>query len=108
MKTVLKYILMISLVFSLTTENNLKQMDTPNMYVMPRIQKAPEQHIIHNIAAPSQTIMMPTCPCAAKIHCQPCGAIVPIPEPICPCAPKPHCPTCPPLSLLHEIASKKV
>jgi hypothetical protein len=60
------------------------------------------------------------CPCASSVQCTPCGVI---PNPLvpdmgypqsmmspydCPCAPKLNCPVCPPLSLLHEIASKKV
>lgn len=53
------------------------------------------------------------CPCISRVKCQPCG-IAPVLDFSrnnmleCPCAPKPNCPVCPPLSLIHEIASKKV
>lgn len=54
-----------------------------------------------------------SCPCMARIKCQPCG-LIPVLDfgsdtlMDCPCAPKLNCPVCPPLSLIHEIASKKV
>jgi len=53
------------------------------------------------------------CPCYSKVKCQPCGIIPKINLSIknnfeCPCAPKPNCAVCPPLSLIHDIASKKV
>lgn len=56
---------------------------------------------------------MGSCPCAALVKCQPCGLIpdldfTPRPRINCPCAPKLNCPACPPLSLIHEIAAKKV
>ena len=53
------------------------------------------------------------CPCAALVKCQPCG-LAPMLDFQqrnrfeCHCAPKPNCPACPPLSLIHEIAAKKV
>lgn len=57
-----------------------------------------------------------SCPCAISIKCQPCGLIPDldffhknnINTIACPCAPKLNCPICPPLSLIHEIAVKKV
>jgi hypothetical protein len=52
-----------------------------------------------------------SCPCASQVSCQPCGMTVfPQQQRIvdCPCAPKPNCPKCPPLSLIHDLASKKV
>ena len=78
---------------------------------------------INNIQARQQAAMMQQmqntamnlegCPCISRVKCQPCG-IAPILDfsrsssMDCPCAPKPSCPVCPPLSLIHEIASKKV
>jgi hypothetical protein len=106
MKLVLQITL--TIILSLTSANNIKQFETPAMYIMPRIQKSPEPpHIVHPMSS-SVTTMIQSCPCAGKVQCQPCGVIIPILEPQCPCAPKPHCPQCPPLSLIHEIASKKV
>jgi hypothetical protein len=57
-----------------------------------------------------------TCPCQAQVRCKPCGLMAnpdqilqqPIGIAECPCAPRVNCPICPPLSLIHEIASKKV
>ena len=69
-------------------------------------------HEIHHNAFPIRN----NCPCALNMQCRPCG-IIALPEsdlyqetsPLdCPCAPHLNCPMCPPLSLLHEIASKKV
>lgn len=55
---------------------------------------------------------MGSCPCAAFVKCQPCGLIPDLDffhrNIECPCAPKLNCPACPPLSLIHEIAAKKV
>lgn len=53
----------------------------------------------------------PICECAAYVKCPPCGVIVNMNDQIgsnieCSCAPK--CPQCPPLSLIHELSSKKV
>lgn len=48
-----------------------------------------------------------TCPCINEVKCPPCGVVIE-PLAVCPCAPKPSCPVCPPLSLIHEIAAKKV
>ena len=62
---------------------------------------------------PNTLIGIEACPCISRIKCQPCG-ISPVLEfnrsnmINCPCAPKLNCPVCPPLSLIHEIASKKV
>ena len=62
---------------------------------------------------PDTVIRIESCPCMARVKCQACG-ISPILDfsrhnmMECPCAPKPNCPVCPPLSLIHEIASKKV
>lgn len=48
------------------------------------------------------------CPCASQIRCPPCG-ILPSNAPVvnCPCAPPINCRKCPPLSLVHEIASRR-
>lgn len=60
-----------------------------------------------------RSTVIASCPCASQLKCQPCGL-----TPVlnfgtnriidCPCAPKLNCPVCPPLSLIHEIASRKV
>jgi len=48
------------------------------------------------------------CPCAAFVKCPPCGIAQNSMPPIsCPCAPKPVCKKCPPLSIVHEMASRK-
>jgi hypothetical protein len=96
-------------------------------YVMPHLTRTPQYELqsrtvipLANIPVgivPHQVNEVTSCPCAASFpvsHCRPCGSLpLPEPEPVlpvfdCPCAPKPNCPVCPPLSLLHEIASKKV
>lgn len=67
------------------------------------------QPIVHH---PQFTVT--SCPCAAMVKCQPCGLIPDLDflntnsRIACPCAPKLNCPACPPLSLIHEIAAKKV
>jgi hypothetical protein len=48
------------------------------------------------------------CPCAGTVRCPPCGIIQSAyPQSTCSCAPPPICNKCPPLSLVHEIASRK-
>jgi hypothetical protein len=72
------------------------------------IYRIPNQQ--HHILTPT-TIIHPIkiCPCASQLRCQPCGLEVsPQTQIDCPCAPRLNCPKCPPLSLIHEIASKKV
>ena len=96
-------------------------------YVMPHLTRSPQYELQSRTVIPltnvpvglvaHQVNEVVSCPCAANIpviQCRPCGSL-PLhePEPIvpvydCPCAPKPNCPVCPPLSLLHDIASKKV
>ena len=109
-----------------------------SQYVMPHINKSPEPYVLQHrsmvplinhpgrpIGAvgvvhpnPIGLVNLPSldCPCAAQVRCKPCGIVASPVEPNifaitpaeCPCAPKLNCPVCPPLSLLHEIASKKV
>jgi hypothetical protein len=61
---------------------------------------------------PAPHFAINSCPCAAFQKCQPCGLIPDLDFTQkfnqCPCAPKLNCPACPPLSLIHEIAAKKV
>lgn len=48
------------------------------------------------------------CPCSHLVKCPPCGILNTAYAPVkCPCAPPPVCNKCPPLSLVHEIASRK-
>ncbi len=62
---------------------------------------------------PNTVMGIGACPCISRVKCTPCG-IAPVLDfnrnsrLDCPCAPKPNCPICPPLSLIHEIASRKV
>ncbi len=91
-------------------------------YVLPHINKEPEFILQHRTVIPldnshhipPQVVQFSGgCPCAAEISCKPCGIVTPaVPDLLtnidCPCAPKLNCPVCPPLSLIHEIASKKV
>jgi len=56
----------------------------------------------------SQTQPAVICACQKYVTCPPCGVVITTPVIDCPCAPKPQCPVCPPLSLIHEIAAKKV
>lgn len=97
-----------------------------NQYVTPHITRPAEYDFQSRTVIPLtnqpvhqvvQSHFPQACPCAAAVPvspCRPCGVIpLSVPEPVlpiidCPCAPKPHCPVCPPLSLLHDIASKKV
>lgn len=46
------------------------------------------------------------CGCAQFVRCPPCGIVAP-PQISCPCAPKPVCKQCPPISIIHEMASKR-
>jgi len=54
------------------------------------------------------------CPCATEVRCRPCNGLIEPPigaygnPATCPCAPPVSCPKCPPVSLIHEIAAKKV
>lgn len=84
--------------------NRRRIQQSPNIFrqseptrILPLIRNSP-QNIYQSIE---------TCPCVNEVKCPPCG-IVFEPTTICPCAPKPNCPVCPPLSLIHEIAAKKV
>ena len=47
------------------------------------------------------------CACASQVRCPPCGIINPPPIVKCGCAPPPMCRKCPPLSVIHELASRK-
>lgn len=101
---------------------NQKYYDNPS-YVLPHINKEPDMILQHRSVIPlhqpilqsgihHRIIQQPSCPCAAQMACKPCGlmgnSIDLEPHIDCPCAPRPRCPICPPLSLIHEIASKKV
>ncbi len=65
---------------------------------------------------PSQKLNPPPiCPCAAQVRCKPCNGIVetsldlyPSSNFNCPCASPISCQKCPPVSLIHEIAARKV
>lgn len=99
-----------------------------SQYVIPRVKRDPDYIVHHSIVRTNVPVTSHTtihsadpipainnlpnpCPCAAQVRCKPCSVIVTnmvpdlYPQVHCPCAPK--CPVCPPLSLLHEIASKK-
>jgi hypothetical protein len=90
--------------------------NSENDYIIPQV-KSPDflslgnGGVIPRISSIHQTHHIP-CPCAATFRCRPCGVIATpeidlYPEIVeCPCA-HAACPVCPPLSLLHEIASKK-
>jgi|LauGreDrversion4_2_1035121.scaffolds.fasta_scaffold112074_3 hypothetical protein len=69
-----------------------------NTQILPLISNRPQ-----NMYQP-----MENCPCINEVKCPPCGVVFEPSTSICPCAPKPNCPVCPPLSLIHEIAAKKV
>ena len=64
-------------------------------------------HINHNDHI-NKIHPMDNCLCAIDIKCHPCGEIMTHHPFECHCAPKMNCPICPPLSLIHEIAAKKV
>jgi hypothetical protein len=76
--------------------NMFRQQETTQ--ILPLIRNRPQ-----NIYQP-----MENCPCINEVKCPPCGVVFEPSTSICPCAPKPNCPVCPPLSLIHEIAAKKV
>ena len=80
-------------------------------YIPPHV----DEHIIHHSPYGDHIhhvgIQHPIndCLCAREVRCHPCGEIITSHMHIdCPCAPKLNCPICPPLSLIHEIAAKKV
>jgi hypothetical protein len=81
-----------------------------NTAPMMRMNRSPD--IIQRVNRGPMTIQ--NCPCLNLVKCQPCGVIPSLDFSRgsynfdCPCAPKLNCPICPPLSLIHEIASKKV
>jgi hypothetical protein len=102
-----------------------------NQYVLPQTISKSSEYVVQNhrmIPLNSPGLPMPgvnlpvinevrECACAIHVRCRPCAmvasSVIPDTYPImsnleCPCAPRPNCPVCPPLSLLHEIASKKV
>lgn len=54
----------------------------------------------------NQQPLTSTCGCAQFVKCPPCGIVAP-PQIMCPCAPKPICKQCPPISVIHEMASKR-
>jgi hypothetical protein len=68
----------------------------------------PPGNQMKTIASVMNQYTPPPCFCAAQVRCQPCGVVEPVYRVDCPCAPRPNCPKCPPVSLIHEIASKKV
>ena len=93
--------------------------------IHPMLTKSPiiEQHVGGNITKYSHSVNQITlghpvmavqnvsssCGCAALVQtCPPCSSIYRPEIPICGCAPKLSCPVCPPLSMIHEIAAKKV
>jgi len=95
---------------NLANDNNISQMTyRHNTSPIVRLNKSAQM-----IPRMSNTVIgVEACPCISRVKCRPCG-IAPVLDfnrnsmMDCPCAPKPKCPICPPLSLIHEIASKKV
>jgi hypothetical protein len=89
---------------------NNQMMQTSPMMSSPMM----KQRVTTSTGYLQQQIRPPACPCAAEVRCRPCNGIIEPPmEPYatavtCPCAPPISCPKCPPVSLIHEIASKKV
>ena len=100
---VLIFSIIFSPVYTTWAQNSSKQLERPEIFVMPHIQNQQQWGV-----ASVPVINRQPCACAATVRCQPCGVIIPVPDPPCLCAPKPKCPACPPLSLIHDIASKKV
>ena len=95
----------------LNMNNNLLQNNNYIHNTSPNLRINNQPNLTHGI---SNTVKgIENCPCISRFKCQPCG-ITPVLDFSrnslfdCPCAPKPACPVCPPLSLIHEIASKKV
>jgi len=79
-----------------------------NLYSTPVITSRSSEYQDHR-PFESNVRIIPSCPCAAEIRCQPCsGLYLNVNTPECGCAPKLNCPVCPPLSLIHKIAAKKV
>lgn len=92
-----------------------------NQYMLPTNDMRSHEMFIQGVPQQNQMRMIPTmakgCPCASQIRCRPCDVLAnPMSNPMdylppvigCPCAPRLNCPVCPPLSLIHEVASKKV
>lgn len=94
--------------YNSNTNNDYKSRDVMRVEERPRIMQQVSRQVSMN-----PVLGIRNCPCIEKVKCQPCGITPVLKFPInpaidCPCAPKLNCPVCPPLSLIHEIASKKV
>lgn len=61
----------------------------------------------NNYSNKPRVMLSQVCPCSAYYKCSPCGSLSYKPPINCGCAPKLNCPKCPPLSVIHEIASRK-
>ena len=108
--------------YMLTNENYHRNLNNYN--TSPMIVSVPKSHFfttpvvtprgahfehLNQVHLNQPVIAQPVCPCAHEVRCQPCSGLFLNAEIIdCPCAPKPVCPSCPPLSLIHQIAAKKV
>lgn len=104
--TINKIVLILSLCFMLTKSEKLKQLESVRSpIIVPTLSSK-----IHNTQQVyvNRPLSVSTCGCESLVRCSPCGLAVEIRVVECPCAPKPKCPVCPPLSLIHEMAAKKV
>jgi hypothetical protein len=97
---------------NLNNNNNDNDNDNDNSpkFISRMIANSPNLNNHHSIIP---NFEIDRCPCANFVKCQPCGLIPDLDffhksNIQCPCAPKLNCPICPPLSLIHEIAIKKV
>lgn len=84
------------------------QQNNQGLMFPPNQNNRAQQHI-EVVQSRPQVTLNQACPCAAYYRCPPCGIInlnANYPPP-CSCAPKLNCQKCPPLSVIHEIASRK-
>lgn len=102
--------------------SNISTNSNSNQYIVPHITKAPEWELQHRTLIPLDHMdhvtprvehIINNCPCAVAVRCEPCGIAAPLgpnwmSHVDCPCAARLNCPVCPPLSIIHEIAAKKV
>jgi len=97
---------------SMVYNNRMGISQTHIMQNMPmnQMQNIHHQRTTSYIAPPN---LQQFCPCASELRCKPCNGIAEPNENMfsnynCPCAQPIPCPKCPPISLIHEIASRKV
>lgn len=88
-------------------QNNMQNYNTQNQYMMNTNVNNGPIGMLENNYSNKRVSLNQVCPCSAYYKCSPCGSLSYKPPINCGCAPKLACPKCPPLSMIHEIASRK-